>query len=234
MGERIRIDYSGLLPFLKEEELKASEERVRRAMDTLEKGEGEGGEYTGWVRFPESLPPSEIGRMESLADEVRAEADAFVVIGIGGSYLGARAVIEALSHGFPSLVSPDRTEGPLIFYAGQNLSGRYLEELLEVLEDRSLYVNVISKSGTTTEPGLAFRVFRKHLIERYGREEASKRIIATTDAARGALRKVTDEEGYRSFVIPDDIGGRFSVLTPVGLFPIAVAGSTYFSKGLPA
>lgn len=224
MGERIRIEYSGLLPFLKEEELKGIEKRVLSVLDTLEKGDGEGGEYTGWLRVPESLPPSEIQRMENLAEEVRSEADAFVVIGIGGSYLGARAVIEALSHGFPSLVSPDRTPGPLIFYAGQNLSGGYLEELLEVLEDRSLYVNVISKSGTTTEPGLAFRVFRKHLIDRYGREEASKRILATTDAARGALRKVTDEEGYRSFVIPDDIGGRFSVLTPVGLFPIAVAG----------
>jgi glucose-6-phosphate isomerase len=224
VSERIRIDYSGLFPFLKEEEIGATEERVRSALETLEQGKGPGGEYTGWLRYPESLPASEVRRMENLAEEVRAEADAFVVIGIGGSYLGARAVIEGLSHGFPCLLSPDRTQGPLIFFAGQNLTGTYLEELLEVLEDRSLYVNVISKSGTTTEPGLAFRVFRKHLVERYGRDGAAQRIISTTDAARGALRKVTDEEGYRSFVIPENIGGRFSVLTPVGLFPIAVAG----------
>lgn len=224
MSDRIRIDYGGLFPFLSEEQLEARGEGVRRALRTLERGDGPGGEFTGWLRYPESVPASELRRMENLADEVRAEADAFVVIGIGGSYLGARAVIEGLSHAFPSLLSPDRSQGPLLFFAGQNLSGTYLEELLEALEDRSLYVNVISKSGTTTEPGLAFRVFRKHLTDRYGRKEAAQRIIATTDAARGALRKLTEEEGYRSFVIPDDIGGRFSVLTPVGLFPIAVAG----------
>lgn len=224
MSDRIGMDCSGVLPFLKEEEIEATEEEVQRALRTLESGQGAGGEYTGWLRHPESMPASELRRMESLAEEVRAEADAFVVIGIGGSYLGARAVIEGLSHTFPSLLSPARSKGPLVFFAGQNLSGSYLEELLEVLEDRSIYVNMISKSGTTTEPGLAFRVLREHLIERYGREGAAQRIISTTDAARGALRKVTDEEGYRSFVIPDDIGGRFSVLTPVGLFPIAVAG----------
>ncbi len=224
MNDRIRIDYSGVFPFLKEEEIEATEEEVQNALQTLEQGRGAGGEYTGWLRYPESMPASELRRMETLAEEVRAEADAFVVIGIGGSYLGARAVIEGLSHAFPSLLSPDRSKGPLVFFAGQNLSGSYLEELLEVLEDRSIYVNMISKSGTTTEPGLAFRVLREHLIERYGRKGAAQRIISTTDAARGALRKVTDEEGYRSFVIPDDIGGRYSVLTPVGLFPIAVAG----------
>ncbi len=224
MSDRIRMDYSGVFPFLKEEEIEATEEEVQRALRTLEQGQGEGGEYTGWLRYPESMPASELRRMETLAEEVRAEADAFVVIGIGGSYLGARAVIEGLSHAFPSLLSPDRSKAPLVFFAGQNLSGSYLEELLEVLEDRSIYVNMISKSGTTTEPGLAFRVLREHLIERYGPKGAAQRIISTTDAARGALRKVTDEEGYRSFVIPDDIGGRFSVLTPVGLFPIAVAG----------
>jgi glucose-6-phosphate isomerase len=218
------MDYSGVFPFLKEEEIEATEEEVQSALRTLEQGQGAGGEYTGWLRYPESMPTSELRRMETLAEEVRAEADAFVVIGIGGSYLGARAVVEGLSHAFPSLLSPDRSKAPLIFFAGQNLSGSYLEELLEVLEDRSVYVNMISKSGTTTEPGLAFRVLREHLIERYGRKGAAQRIISTTDAARGALRKVTDEEGYRSFVIPDDIGGRFSVLTPVGLFPIAVAG----------
>ncbi len=224
MSDRIRMDYSGVFPFLKAEEIEASEEEVRRVLETLQQGDGAGGEYTGWLRYPESIPEGELRKMETLAEEVRAEADAFVVIGIGGSYLGARAVIEGLSHSFPSLLSPSRSQSPLVFFAGQNLSGSYLEELLEVLEDRSVYVNMISKSGTTTEPGLAFRVLRRHLIERYGQKGASRRIISTTDSAKGALRKVTDEEGYRSFVIPDDIGGRFSVLTPVGLFPIAVAG----------
>lgn len=224
MSDRIRVDYGGIFPFVTEEDLERYEGDVRRAIETLERGNGPGGEYTGWLRYPGSLPASELRRTENLAEEVRAEADAFVVIGIGGSYLGARAVIEGLTHAFPSLLSPERSQGPLIFFAGQNLSGAYLEELLEVLEDRSVYVNMISKSGTTTEPGLAFRVFRERLIRRYGRKGAAQRIIATTDAARGALRKVADEEGYRSFVIPDDIGGRFSVLTAVGLFPIAVAG----------
>jgi glucose-6-phosphate isomerase len=213
-----------MFPFLTEAEIEGRETEVRRALETLQQGTGKGGEYTGWLRYPGSLPASELRGMESLAEEVRAEADAFVVIGIGGSYLGARAVIEGLSHAFPWLLSPDKSQGPLIFFAGQNLSGNYLEELLEVLEDRSIYVNMISKSGTTTEPGLAFRVFRERLVQMYGRKGAAQRIIATTDAARGALRKVADEEGYRSFVIPDDIGGRFSVLTAVGLFPIAVAG----------
>lgn len=224
MNDRIRIEYSGLIPFLQEGEIEAMEESVQRALQSLQEGSGPGGEYTGWLRYPESIPASELRRMETLAEEIRAEADAFVVIGIGGSYLGARAIIEGLGPAFPPLLPPDRLKGPLVFFAGQNLSGAYLEELLEVLEDRSVYINMISKSGTTTEPGLAFRALRKHLTERYGRKGAAQRIITTTDAARGALRKVTEEEGYRSFVIPDDIGGRFSVLTPVGLFPIAVAG----------
>ena len=224
MSELIRVDYSALHPFVGEGELAAKAADVQRALRTLEEGGGPGSEFLGWIRLPEAIPDSELAQVELLAEEVRSEADAFVVIGIGGSYLGARAVIEGLSHGFPALVPPRDDGVPLIFYAGHNLSGSYLEELLEALEDRSLYVNVISKSGTTTEPGLAFRLLRKVLIDRYGPEDAARRILCTTDARKGALRKLADEEGYRSLVIPDDVGGRYSVLTPVGLLPIAVAG----------
>jgi len=222
--ERIRIDYSALMPFVSEQDLAAREPEALEALEVLETGAGAGAEFRGWIRYPETLDRAEVARMSEIAREVREEAEVLVVVGIGGSYLGARAVIEALGHGFPQLLPRDRRKGPLVLFAGQNLSGRYLEELLDAAGEKSLYVNVISKSGTTTEPGLAFRLLREHLVERYGGQEASRRIIATTDARKGALRKLTEAEGYRSFVIPDDIGGRFSVLTPVGLFPIAVSG----------
>ncbi len=224
MGRQIQIDYGDLLSFVQENELAAKEEEVLKALQTLEEGSGPGAEYRGWLHYPKSIAKETLQQIESIAAEVRAEAEVLVVIGIGGSYLGARAVIECLGHQFSAMLPPEKRSGPLVFYAGQNLSARYLDELFEALEGRNFYVNVISKSGTTTEPGLSFRLFRKLLIDRYGPAEASRRIISTTDASSGALRKLSDEEGYRSFIIPDDIGGRFSVLTPVGLFPIAVAG----------
>lgn len=224
MTKRIGIDYSALLPFVGEDDLASREAGVMKALRDLEEGKGPGADFTGWIQYPEVVTAGEIQRLDEIAEEVRAHADVLVVVGIGGSYLGARAIIESLSHGFTTLLPPEKRDGPLILYAGQNLGGGYLEELLEVLEDKSIYVNVISKSGTTTEPGLAFRLLRKLLIDRYGEKEAFRRIISTTDAKRGALRKLTEAEGFRSFVIPDDIGGRYSVLTPVGLFPIAVSG----------
>ena len=224
MQERIRIDYGALLPFVSEEDLARGEERALEALSVLETGTGPGAEYRGWIHYPETVPAEELQRLGEIAAEVHQEADALIVVGIGGSYLGARAVIEALGHGFAPLLPAERRAAPLVLFAGQNLSGRYLEELLEAVGDRSLYVNVISKSGTTTEPGLAFRLLRKHLAHRYGVQGGARRIIATTDARKGALRKLAGAEGYRSFTIPDDIGGRFSVLTPVGLFPIAAAG----------
>jgi glucose-6-phosphate isomerase len=224
MKDRVRIDYSALLPFVSEEDLSSREAETMEALRVLESGEGAGAEYRGWISYPENVPREEIRSLSEIAREVRDQAEVLIVIGIGGSYLGARAVIEALTHGFSPLLPEGRRGGPLVLFAGQNLSGGYLEELLEAVSGKSLYVNMISKSGTTTEPGLAFRLFRKHLVDRYGGKEAARRIVATTDARKGALRKLTDAEGYRSFVIPDDIGGRFSVLTPVGLFPIAVSG----------
>jgi len=225
MESRIRVDYSALLPFVSDEDLAGREGRVLEALRVLETGAGAGAEYRGWIQYPETVPREELQRLGEIAAEVRAEADVLVVVGIGGSYLGARAVIEALGHGFAPLLGAGRRAAPLVLFAGQNLSGRYLEELLEAVGEKSLYVNVISKSGTTTEPGLAFRLLRKHLTERHGEGGAARRIVVTTDAGRGALRKLADAEGYRSFAIPDDIGGRFSVLTPVGLFPIAAAGT---------
>lgn len=224
MNERIRIDYSMVFPFLREQEWVSVEGEVSRALAMLDAGKGPGAEYLGWIRYPEAIPEVEVRRILDLAEEVREEAEAFVVIGIGGSYLGARAVIEALGHTFSHLLAREKRKAPLVFFAGQNLSAPYLEQLLEALEGKSLYVNVISKSGTTTEPGLAFRLLRRLLVDRYGRKGASRRIISTTDARKGALRSLSEAEGYRSFVIPDDIGGRYSVLTPVGLVPIAVAG----------
>jgi len=224
MESRIRIDYSALLPFVSEEDMAGRQERVLEALGVLETGTGAGAEYRGWIRYPETVPREELRAVGEIAAEVRQEAEALIVVGIGGSYLGARAVIEALGHGFAPLLPAELRAGPLVLFAGQNLNGRYLEELLEAVGEKSLYVNVISKSGTTTEPGLAFRLLRKHLVERYGERGAARRIIATTDARKGALRKLADTEGYRSFVIPDDIGGRFSVLTPVGLFPMAAGG----------
>ncbi len=200
---------------------------ARKALEDLESGRGPGSDFLGWLTLPVRTRPEEIRRIREVSDEIRQEAEVFVVIGIGGSYLGAKAVIEALGPSFPLAQSGNGAagrRGPWILFAGQNLSAKYLEDLVEVIGRKSLYVNVISKSGTTTEPGLAFRLLRRLLVERYGRKGAARRILSTTDAARGALRRLSEQEGYRTFVIPDDVGGRYSVLTPVGLLPVAVSG----------
>lgn len=226
MEERIRLDYGALYPFLQDEDWARIEPLARKALEDLDSGSGPGSNFLGWLKLPARVAPEEIRRIREVSEEVRQEAEAFVVIGIGGSYLGARAVIEALGPSFP-LVQPGQGPGgrsPWILFAGHNLSAKYLEDLLEIISHKNLYINIISKSGTTTEPGLAFRVLRRHLIDRYGRKGAARRILSTTDASRGALRRLSDQEGYRTFVIPDDVGGRYSVLTPVGLLPVAVAG----------
>lgn len=200
---------------------------ARKALEDLESGTGPGSDFLGWLTLPVRTRPEDIRRILQVSEEIRQEAEVFVVIGIGGSYLGAKAVIEALSPSFHLVNSADRATGrhcPWILFAGQNLSGKYLEDLVELIDGKSLYLNVISKSGTTTEPGLAFRLLRRHLVDRYGKKGAARRILSTTDAAKGALRRLSDQEGYRTFIIPDDVGGRYSVLTPVGLLPVAVAG----------
>ncbi len=213
----IRCDVSATTPFLSSEALKSAQSRVDAAFLDLKQGTGKGPEWVGWRRILASPDDALLNELDSLAATIRKEADVFIVCGIGGSYLGARAVIEALGPFFGS-------NGPEIIYAGHQMSGRYLNELVRHLDGKRVWMNVISKSGTTTETALAFRVLRQWMNTAYGEKVAASRIICTTSQSGGALNNVIDANGYRKFVLPDDVGGRFSVLTPVGLLPIAVAG----------
>jgi glucose-6-phosphate isomerase len=190
----------------------------------LHEKSGPGSDYLGWVELPNTYDKKEFGRIQKAAEKIRQDSDVLIVVGIGGSYLGARAAIEALSHSFYNILPRERRSGPEIYFAGNSISSTYLADLLELVEGRDISVNVISKSGTTTEPAIAFRIIKDHMEKKYGKEGAKGRIYATTDKAVGALKTLADSEGYEQFVIPDDIGGRFSVLTAVGLLPIAVAG----------
>ncbi len=197
---------------------------IHTAAELLQTKKGAGGEYAGWVNLPELIDQSELSRVKAAAEKISKDSDLLVVVGIGGSYLGARAAIEALTHSFYNLLEATERKRPVILYAGNNISGKYLKELFDLFDGKEVSVNVISKSGTTTEPAIAFRAIKKYMEERYGKSGAKARIYATTDQARGALKTLADVEGYETFVIPDDVGGRFSVLTPVGLLPIAAAG----------
>ena len=185
---------------------------------------GAGNDYLGWIDLPVDYDKEEFARIKKAAEKIKSDSDVLVVIGIGGSYLGARAAIEFLGHNFFNSVSKDLRKAPEIYFVGNSISSNYLAGLVDVIGDRDFSVNIISKSGTTTEPAIAFRVFKKMLEEKYGKDEAAKRIYATTDKAKGALKKLADAEGYEEFVVPDDVGGRFSVLTAVGLLSIAVSG----------
>lgn len=216
----ISFDYSNALNFLKTEELDHLSEFVNVAHNRLHEKRGAGSDFLGWVDLPVNYDKEEFARIKAAAERIKEHSDVLVVIGIGGSYLGAKSAIDALSHSFHNQISGNTQ----IYFAGQNISSTYISHLLEVIEGKDISVNVISKSGTTTEPAIAFRIFKDYLEKRYGKEEARNRIFATTDQARGALKKLADEEGYETFVIPDDVGGRYSVLTAVGLLPIAVAG----------
>lgn len=188
------------------------------------KKKGAGNDFLGWMDLPLDYDLDEFGRIKAAAKRIRENSDILIVIGIGGSYLGARAAIEMLTDTFHNLKAFKEGEGTAVIFAGNSISPTYLAELLELVDGKEISVNVISKSGTTTEPAIAFRFFKNYMEKKYGREAAAKRIFATTDKARGALKALADAEGYETFVIPDDVGGRFSVLTPVGLLPIAVAG----------
>ena len=183
-----------------------------------------GNDFLGWINLPTDYDKEEFDRIKKAAEKIKSDSDVLVVVGIGGSYLGARAAIELLSHTFYNKLSKEERKAPEVYFAGNSISGTYLAHLIQVIGDRDFSVNVISKSGTTTEPAIAFRIFKEMLEKKYGVEEARKRIYATTDAAKGALKKLSTEEGYETFTIPDNVGGRFSVLTPVGLLPIAAAG----------
>lgn len=218
------FDYSKAAGFVSQEEVNAMAPFVKAAHEMITNKSGAGNDFLGWVDLPVDYDKDEFARIKAAAEKIRSDSDILIVIGIGGSYLGARAAIEMLSHSFANAASKELRGGPQIFYAGNSISSTYLAELIEVCEGKDVSVNVISKSGTTTEPAIAFRVFKEILENKYGKEGAKGRIYATTDKARGALKTLADAEGYETFVVPDDVGGRFSVLTAVGLLPIAAAG----------
>ena len=222
--ERLKFNYQNALNFISEIELSSMEPQVNLAAKMLEEKTGNGNEFLGWLDFHKNYDKEEFKRVQKSAEKIKNDSEILLVIGIGGSYLGARAAIEFLTHTFYNNLEKEKRATPKIIFVGQNISGTYLTDLLDLLGDKEYSINVISKSGTTTEPALAFRVLKNHMEKKYGKEGARARIFATTDKSRGALKKLVDEEGYESFVIPDDVGGRFSVLTPVGLLPIAVAG----------
>lgn len=218
--KKLELDLSKVLDFVSCEEIAKMEEEVKNAEKLLMEGTGEGNDFLGWINLPTNYNKDEFERIKVAAKKIRENSEVLVVIGIGGSYLGARATIDFLSHTFYNKVP----NGPEIYFAGNSISGTYLAHLIQVIGDRDFSVNVISKSGTTTEPAIAFRIFKEMLEKKYGVEGARERIFATTDASKGALKKLSTEQNYETFTIPDDVGGRFSVLTPVGLLPIAAAG----------
>ena len=222
--KKINFNYNKALDFFAKEEVDVLQPYVDVAHDMLHNKTGLGNDFLGWVDLPNNYDKEEFARIKKAAEKIKSDSDVLVVIGIGGSYLGARAAIECLGHSFRNNLTKDERKTPEIYFAGNNISSTYLMDLLDVIKDKDVSLNVISKSGTTTEPAIAFRVLKEFLENKYGKDEAAKRIYATTDAKKGALKQVSDEEGYETFVIPDDVGGRFSVLTPVGLLPIAVAG----------
>ncbi|MDO4633820.1 MAG: glucose-6-phosphate isomerase [Eubacteriales bacterium] len=225
MGKNVRFDYAKAAGFISKTEVDSMEKIAEAAKETLVSRSGAGNDFLGWIDLPVNYDKEEFARIQKAAEKIKSDSEVLIVIGIGGSYLGARAAIDFLRHNFYNTVSKEIRKTPEIYFAGNSISSTYLKQLIEVIGDRDYSVNVISKSGTTTEPAIAFRVFKELLEKKYGKEEAAKRIYATTDRARGALKNLADEEGYETFVVPDDIGGRFSVLTAVGLLPIAVSGA---------
>lgn len=218
----LKIDIKNVLNFVEKEKIYSFQDEIDKHFEAIYNKKGRGGDFLGWVDLPSKISQQLIDDIINTAKVVKEIADVYVVIGIGGSYLGARAVIEALGHNFYELKK--NQDFPLVLFAGQNIGEDYLHDLLEVLDDKDYAISVISKSGTTTEPAIAFRIIKNHLEKKYGIEEASKRIIAITDKEKGALKTLSNKEGYKTYVVPDDVGGRYSVLTPVGLLPIAIAG----------
>ena len=221
----VTFDYSKASGFVQEHEIEYMSELAEQAKDRLLARTGAGNDFLGWIDLPVDYDKEEFDRILKAAEKIKSDSDVLVVIGIGGSYLGARAAIEFLGHSFANEVSREIRKAPEIYFAGNSISSTYLKDLIDVIGDRDFSVNVISKSGTTTEPAIAFRVFKELLEKKYGKEGAAGRIYATTDKAKGALKNLATEEGYETFVVPDDVGGRFSVLTAVGLLPIAASGA---------
>ena len=225
MGKEVTFDYSKTAGFISAEEVKNMKAGVECAKEVLTSRTGTGNDFLGWIDLPVDYDKDEFARIKKAAAKIQSDSDVLLVIGIGGSYLGARAAIEFLTHSFYNVLDKGTRKTPQIFFVGNSISSKYIKDLQDVVRDKDFSINIISKSGTTTEPAIAFRVFKEMLIEKYGKEEANKRIYATTDKAKGALKNLANQEGYESFVVPDDVGGRFSVLTAVGLLPIAVSGA---------
>ena len=222
---KVTFDYSKAAGFISNEEVTYMEKQVLDAKELLVSKEGAGNDFLGWVDLPVDYDKEEFDRIKKAAEKIKSDSEVLLVIGIGGSYLGARAAIEFLRHSFYNVVSKEIRKTPEIYFVGNSISSTYVKHLIDVIGDRDFSINIISKSGTTTEPAIAFRVFKEMAEKKYGKAEAAKRIYATTDKARGALKGLATEEGYETFVVPDDVGGRFSVLTAVGLLPIAVSGA---------
>ena len=224
MNKGISLDLSKVAPYLATSEVDYMEDMVKCAHDKLHNGTGAGNDFLGWIDLPVNYDKDEFERIKKSAEKIQSDSEVLIVIGIGGSYLGARAAIEMLTNNFHNALDNDKRKAPKIFYVGNNISSTYMAELLQAIEGKDVSLNIISKSGTTTEPAIAFRILKSYVERKYGVEEARKRIYATTDKAKGALKTLADSEGYETFVVPDDVGGRFSVLTAVGLLPIAAAG----------
>ena len=222
---KVTFDYSKASSFIQEHEIDSMKKLAMDAKEVLVSKTGAGNDFLGWIDLPVDYDKEEFARIKEAAGKIQKDSDVLLVIGIGGSYLGARAAIEFLRHSFYNTVSKEIRKTPEIYFVGNSISSTYIKHLMDVIGDRDLSINMISKSGTTTEPAIAFRVFKAMLEKKYGKEEAAGRIYATTDKARGSLKNLATEEGYESFVVPDDVGGRFSVLTAVGLLPIAVSGA---------
>ena len=223
--EKVTFDYSRAASFISEEEVKNMSRIAESAKELLLSREGAGNDFLGWIDLPVDYDKEEFARIKAAAKKIQEDSDVLLVIGIGGSYLGARAANEFLNHNFYNCLTKEQRKAPEIYYVGNSISSTYVSQLRDVLEGKDFSVNIISKSGTTTEPAIAFRIFKKMLEDKYGKEGAAKRIYATTDRAKGALKNLATEEGYETFVVPDDVGGRFSVLTAVGLLPIAASGA---------
>lgn len=219
----IRFDYSFVKDYVADHELEYFTPMVEVLHNQIHERTGAGNDFLGWVELPTNYDKEEFARIQAAAKQIQSDSDILLVIGIGGSYLGARAAIEMLGHSFHNIIDKETRKAPQVIFVGHHMSSTYVHELMDVLKDKDFSINVISKSGTTTEPAIAFRIFKQLIEQKYGKEAAAKRIYATTDASRGALKTLADKEGYQTFVVPDDVGGRFSVLTAVGLLPIAVA-----------
>ena len=222
---KVTFDYSKASSFIADHEVEVMKKQTCDAKDLLVSKTGAGNDFLGWIDLPVDYDKEEFDRIKKAAAKIQSDSDVLLVVGIGGSYLGARAAIEFLRHSFYNVVDKSVRKTPEIYFCGNSISSTYLKDLMDVIGDRDFSINMISKSGTTTEPAIAFRVFKEICEKKYGKEEAAKRIYATTDKARGSLKKLATEEGYETFVVPDDVGGRFSVLTAVGLLPIAVSGA---------